>query len=290
MLIKKKKPKVSDPVTIGRAKLHKAGKAVTERPKMEVKSYDEEFAALAAKQAQAEAKSVGGGNRISTKGGHFAINGTLVKGDAFNAVVVETAFFNAWYPKPYNQDKAESPSCYAFSADGEDMEPHKESDEPQHTSCEGCPLAVFGTSNTGQGKACKNMRRLSLILEEDLEDPKAEIYTLDVAVTGVKGWASYVQQVTASVHRPTCGVLTELSIAPVPGKTYAMVSFSYERPLEQEELEAVLPRREEAFSLITRPYPKPEEEPAPKRPAGPKKFTPKAKPAPVVAKKKLGKR
>ena len=292
MLIKKKLgPRKSDPVTIGRNKAHKieAGKQLgkPERPKMEVRSYDEEFLALAAKQAQAESKSLGGGNRISTKGGHFSINGVMIKGIAFRAVVVDTTFFNAWFPKPYQQDAIVSPSCYAFSADGEGMEPHKEADEPQHTECDGCPCAVFGTSNTGKGKACKNMRRLGLILEEDLETDNPDIYTLDVAVTGVKGWASYVQQVTASVHRPTCGVLTELSIAQAPGKTYAVVSFGYERALEAEELEAVLPRREEAYALLTRPYPKPEAEEAPKRPAGPKKFTPKASPAPV-AKKKLG--
>lgn len=248
-------------------------------PKMAVNSFDAEMAAIAAKQSSAESKGTGG--FISTKGGHFSIGGNQVKGDKLRVVIVDSLFVNTYYEGAYNPEKNSSPDCYAYGEVEEGMAPHDDAENPQHTQCAGCPLNVFGSAAVGKGKACKNQRRLALIMEDDATDSGAEMLKLNVSVTSCKAWATYVQQVVASTKRPVCGVLTEITIYTPPGQTYAMLAFAFERELEQDELATILPRRDEASTVLNMPFPKAtEEEEAPK-----KKSTVAKKTAPTVGRK-----
>ncbi len=269
---------------MARLKSQVASEPVASSPKkkMAVNSFDAEMAALASKQANAESKS-SGGTFISTKGGHFAIGGNQVKGDKIRAVVVDSIFCNTYYEDAYNPDVQASPACYAYGESDEGMAPHADCDAPQHSECAGCPLNAFGSAAVGKGKACKNQRRLALILEDDLTDSAAQMLMLNVSVTSCRAWATYVQQVVSAQKRPTAGVLTEISIFTASGKTYAQMSFAFERDLEQDELAVVLPRRDEASNVLNMPFPKRTEEEAP----APKKKAPAktSKVQPVVGRK-----
>ena len=226
-----------------------------------VNKWDAEMAELAKKQMQAEASSAGG-NYVSTKGGHFSIGGNIVKGDKLHTAVVASMFVNAYYDQPYQDGVAVSPSCFAINEDEGALTPHPDCTAPQHETCDGCPLNAFGTANVGKGKACKNQRRLALLPVTD-DEVSADMLLLSVAPTSTRAWGTYVQQIGATIKRPTCGVLTEISIAPAPGKTYATLSYAFERELTQPELAIVLPRRDEADTLLSLPFPKGEEAPAP---------------------------
>lgn len=238
-----------------------SGLGSVERPaKMAVNSFDKEMAEIAAKQVAAE--SGASGDFISTKGGHFSIDGVTVKGDKIKAVVVDSIFLNTWYEKPWDPSEPATPACYAFGVTAKGMSPHEDSEQPQHENCAECPLNKFGTANvgSGKGKACKNQRRLALILEEDLEDPEARMWLLNISVTSCKAWGGYVSQIVDTYNKPTCGVLTELELFTAKGKTYAQTSFAFERELDLAEMKAVLPRRKEAMKKLTLPFPKFEEE------------------------------
>lgn len=255
---------------------HKPAAKEAARPRMGVNSYDKEMAELAKKRAMAESKAAGGAY-VSTKGGHFSIGGNIVKGDKIRCVVVDSIFSNVFYPDAYDANVQASPVCYAYGETDAELAPHAESEDPQHEKCAGCPCNAYGTANTGTGKACKNQRRLALILEDDLAaGDEAQMYTLNVAVTSTRAWGSYVNDVADTFARPVAGVLTEIEIYTAPGKTHAQLSFACERELEQEELAMVLPRRNEAMELLTIPFPK-REEPE-------KKTTVRRAPAPAVRK------
>jgi hypothetical protein len=269
------------PVEVEEETPKRAGKP---RPEMPVNSFDAQMAKLAARQQHAESKSAGG-NTISTKGGHFTIGGNLIKGDKIRVVCVEAVWFNAFYEEPFDDQNPQPPDCYAFGVpndDGDDpgMVPHEEAENKQVEEgemCADCPLNEWATASTGRGKACKNQRRVMLILEDDLGDKKAPFYMLNISVTSVRAWSTYATQISSSEGLPTCGVLTEITIAPVPGKTYAGMSFAFERELEQKEVAFIIPRIGEAVKQMTQPFPKREDVPTLKRGRG------------AVAKKKISK-
>lgn len=239
------------------------------RAKMAVNSFDARMAALAARQQHAESKSAGG-NTISVKGGHFSIGGNIIKGDVLRVVIVESIFFNAHYEGPWNEDNPQPPICYAYGVANEDgdepeMSPHKDCEQPQSEMCEGCPLNEYATADTGRGKACKNQRRVMCILEDDLGDKRAPMYMLTIPPTSIRPWATYAAQVTASEKLPTFCVVTEMTIQPKPGKTYAVLSFAFDHALEEKEADRIEPRIEEAIKLMTQPFPERTEAPKPKR-------------------------
>jgi hypothetical protein len=268
MALKKSRPVKKEEEPPKRVGLKKKKAHAPMREKMPVNTYDEQMAAFAKRQAHSEAKSAGG-NTISTKGGHFTIGGNLIKGDAIRVVCVEAVWFNAFYEAPWDESNPQPPDCYAYGVPNEDgddpdMAPHEDAENPQveeGEGCDVCPLNEWATANTGSGKACKNQRRVMLILEDDLGDKKAPFYMLNIPVTSVKPWATYVTQVVSSENLPTCGVLTEISIGPVPGKTYSKLSFAFERELEQKEFALVIPRIGEAVKQMTAPFPKMKEKP-----------------------------
>lgn len=247
----------------------KVGKP-SKAPVGQLNTYDEEMAAIARRRASAEAKSAGG-DYISTKGGILSINGNVIDGNCFNAVVVESVFSNAFYEHPYDERNPVPPDCYAFAEDEEGLAPHEECQTAQHPQCAGCPNNAYGTARVGRGKACRNQRRLAVIAEdadEGFADSGAQMYILSVAPTSLKAWASYVQNVYSTMKKDVSQVVTEITLFTPKGQTYSQLSFNYVRPLTVEEQGAVLPRRDEAMRIMTVPYPKPEETaPAAKRPA-----------------------
>lgn len=236
------------------------------RPKMGVNSFSKEMAEIAARATKAESKSAGA-TTISTKGGHFSINKNKVKGDKITVVVVESIFCNTFYADTYDPANVEPPECYAYAQDSDELAPHKEASEPQCDNCADCPMNKWGTALKGRGKACKNQRRLAVICEdaeEAFNDEAAQLYMLSVSVTSVKAWSGYVQDIYNTRGLPVCGVVTEIEIYTPEDQTYAELSFSYVRDLEQDELAAIMPRRDGALKQLNTPFPKMEDE-APKK-------------------------
>lgn len=265
------------------------------RPKMEVNSFDKQMSDLAAKQAEAN-KRTSGAAFISTAGGEFSIDDQVVESGKISVIILDSLFVNTFYEGPYVPNQPTTPDCYAYGDVEAGMEPHDEAENKQSDNCADCPLNVYG-SGQGKGKACKNQRRLAVVLEEEFnEDGKtARILMLNVAPTSIAAFAGYVQEVTAAYERPTSGLVTEISIFRPKGKTYGLLEFAFDRELKSSELKNTIPRIKEAKSMLEVPYPKFEDEgedkkkPAPKKAsAGASKFKPKTATAAKPPVKKFG--
>ena len=234
-----------------------------------VAKWDEELAALAQKAKELE-DSVGGGNFISTKGGRLTYQGAEIPGNSMNVIIVDHILENHIYEGRFDPDTPQSPICFAFGEDEDDMEPHEKSESPQHESCKGCPFNEWGSADQGRGKACKNIRRLAVIPEDGLEDiESAELAMIKVPVTSVKGWAGYVRQIADTLGRPPLGVVTEVSLVP-DSKTQFKMNFKLVEKIDDGEvIQALLAKRKQAETDLRTPYaPTPEEEAPPARGRG----------------------
>jgi hypothetical protein len=224
------------------------------KPGTAIKNYDAELAALA-QEGKKQEENTSLGQFISTKGGILTYKGNEVEGGTMNVVIIDSILENHYYTEEYDADNPASPVCFAFARSDKDMAPHEKSTEKQHAQCKGCPQNEFGTAIRGKGKACKNIRRLSLITEDALENvEEAEVAFLKIPVTSVKAWAGYVDQLDAALHLPPLGVVTEIQVKP-DTKTLVKVSFKLVGKIEDGNvIEALLAKRKVGSEAIMMPY------------------------------------
>lgn len=242
-------------------------------------NYEERLAAMAAESAQSEA-NVGGGSFISVKSGQLTYGGNTIKGNELDVVVLTSIHENCYYDDRYDPDNPQTPLCYAFGNDDDNMAPHPESAAPQNGQCgiagrSGCcPNNEFGTADNGKGKACKNIRRLSLLPGDQLDSETVESTNtayFKVPVTSVKGWASFVKTVATLDKLPPLGVVCRIGVMPDP-KSQFKVTFQKVGMVPRELLGTLMERAETEKEAIKFPYAKPSEEAtAPKGKAGAKK-------------------
>ncbi len=229
--------------------------AIAEPAKTGVANWREKLNALAVKTAETEKPS---GNWASFRSGIFTINGIKMKDNKHDVVMLHSAFENQLYKNKFDPNKFETPMCFALSEDGEDMVPHKDSPEPQSATCETCPHAVWGTGDNGKGKACKNVRRLAFMSAGDLDKDiaKADVALAKIPVTSAKNWATFASQLSNVLHIAPLEAVTEMSVVP-DASTQFQVNFGFIRKIEDEnQLQALLLRREDIHPLIFAPYSK----------------------------------
>ena len=258
------------------------------KPGTALVKWEEELAKDAELQSKISNDTGSGGNWLSIKGGRLSYQGEEIQGGAINAVVIGFVYENQYYNKPYDPSVIDVPVCYAFGESDENMAPHKEASEPQFDQCTGCPLNEFGSAQTGKGKACKNVVRLALIPEAELDDLGA-LETLPVAFlkvppTSRKAWNSYAKKICQDTdgNKPTFFFITKIRVHPDP-KTQVRVEFSAEdtlknRPNGAAEYKALKAKALAVKGEMMAPYPKPEdiEQPKPKARTN-QKFAPKAR-------------
>ena len=226
-------------------------------------NWSEEMAKYATESA-AVADSIGtGGKFISFKGGKITFDGGEVPGGKMNCVILDHVLENAFYTGKYDSKNPSSPVCFAFGVDQKDMAPHEDSADPQNETCRGCAQNEWGTADTGKGKACKNIVRMALVAESDLEDlESAEIAYARIPVTSTKAWAGYVKNLESTLHLPPFAVVTEMSVVEDEGDQFHIV-FKLAEKIDKEHGEALIAKHETAHEAIDFPYIKAEEKPAP---------------------------
>lgn len=173
----------------------------------------DQLLAQAAKEASSNEKS-GGVPYLSIKGSKFRMGDDLI-GKSLLAVVVATAYDNAYYDRKYDPDREEPvpPACFATNLVQADMEPHADSPVPVSENCKICEFNQFKSAPNGKGKMCKNGRRLLLASvnpqtgEVDLND----LAIVRIPATSLQGWASYVKKLDAIEKKPAWAVVTKLS-------------------------------------------------------------------------------
>lgn len=215
------------------------------------------LAAEAKAAAATERPAVG---RIGLKSGVMTYAGQPLAGNKMEAIILCASFRNVWYAGRYDPNNIVSPSCFALGMSDEGLAPHANVGKPQHQSCTGCPKGEWGSDpGGGRGKACKQTRRLVLLPGKAMDDgldalAAAELAVLDLPVTSVKHYSSFVNILSATANVPTYAAVTEISVAP-DAKTQFRVSF---RPLRVvpglEHLNAIKARMDTARTLALEPY------------------------------------
>ena len=156
--------------------------------------WDEEVAKLAEQMGDAR-KSGGGGSFIGISASGFSVGGEDI-GPEMNVVILDYVNENQYYDTEFDRENPQPPVCFAFARNEADLKPRPASTDPQHETCAGCPQNAYGTDKRGKGKACKNVMRLAIITEGDLEDiEKAEVHLVKISVTNVKHFTAYMDKI-----------------------------------------------------------------------------------------------
>lgn len=213
------------------------------------------------------------GRAIKIKNHKLMIDDNPVPDNELSVVVLEAVQENQYFGSAYDPENPGPPVCYSFREQGdaeEDMKPHEKVESPEHSDCATCPHNVFGSADTGKGKACKNIRKLAVI-PADAADSAEDISTaepriLKVPVTSVRGWAGYVRGKLSELKRPPLAVVTNISLVP-DDKTQFKLVFAFEKLIDMDgaKLKALKAAALKAYELMAQPYqPRAEEAPAPK--------------------------
>lgn len=238
------------------------------KPTGQMNTYKEELAALARAKSKEEAKTGGGAQFISFKGGDMTIDGVDVEGNALRCVILETVQENHFYDTEYDPDQPASPICYAFGSDPDEMKPHEASPQPQCDSCAECPHNEWGSADKGKGKACSNVRRIAVMAEDGLDDPdNAEVRFAKIPVMSVKNLAKYVKDLDRLYELPPLGVVTEMSLKK-DIKSLFRVNFKMCETIEDgATIKALIRRAKAVYDDMSQAYPETTVEEKPKKSA-----------------------
>lgn len=216
-----------------------------------VAAWEEELA----KAAQEESK----GEKVNNN--YFSINNAKISfmgsdlGSEMDVVILDALHDRAMYPGAFGQVK--SPICFSYSKDGIGMVPHDASQEKQSETCEGCQWNKFGSAQQGQGKACREYRRLALISARELEADEvseAILGILKVPPTSMCNYSDYVRALANVSKRPVWSVATTITITADAKKKFVM-SFKPSANLPQEVVAAIQARLPGAAEANATPYP-----------------------------------
>lgn len=252
----------------------------------EMVRYDEAWARDA--QTYAAQEKVSEGRFLSSKGGILKLGDEPLLGNQAAVILLDSVNENTFYGDKWNPDAPpSSPRCYAFGRGDEAMAPHVsmtadlEYFQPQSHDCKACPNNVYGSADTGKGKACQNRSRIAMIpagqyaparpgskdLVLSLFTDTQFLTTTDILFaklppTSVKHYKKYVNQVSAMLFRPPFGVITRLFLLPSEKNQYEW-HFETVEPLADEMYPVMQVRNEEAKRVIVQGYTRPNEEAAP---------------------------
>ena len=110
-------------------------------------------------------------------------------------VILDFVWFMVHYAGVYNSNSPQKPNCFAVGRDKPDsgiLKPHETVVKPQGKTCspDDCPMNKWKSAPTGNGKACKNQRRLILVPPKFDED--TNVMTMYVSPMGLKNFDAYV--------------------------------------------------------------------------------------------------
>lgn len=132
--------------------------------------------------------------KISTKGKQFTLpDGTSSRGP-MAAVILDYRTVHNYYKGSYDPSKPEAPSCFAISKVVEGMKPSDNAADPQSEQCHDCAFNQWKSAPTGNGKACKNIRRLALVPPNADKDTRPMI--IDVSPTALKHFDGFINKLT----------------------------------------------------------------------------------------------
>jgi len=263
-------------------------KTTEKKPGTAVASWDEELAKYAEQSVKQEANT-NGGKFFGLKTGQLTFDGEPVLGNRMACIIVDSVLENVYYEGGYDADVPQAPTCYAFGRDEATMTPHQKVWDKGNQQCgasklcQGCQWNEYGTAEKGKGKACRNTRRLAIIVAGSY-DKKGELTLIEdedhfntsalafmkLPVTSTKGFAAYVKQLGTVMKRPPFAMITEVSVVP-DAKSQFKVLFEAIGPVPDELIATMIKRNKEAVGVIDFPYGDVDEEKKPAKSKGAQK-------------------
>jgi hypothetical protein len=237
------------------------------RPASQLNLSKDVIAQLAEEARNEQAKERPTMSRLSTRGGILSYQDTAMPGNKINAVILFSAYINTYYVTDFDPDVPANPYCFALGTD-DDMVPHEVVPDKQSETCATCEHHAWGSDpKGGRGKACKEKRRLIVIHEDEIMDlSKAEMAVLELPVTSVRNWSSYVNGLAASTGLPPYAIVTEISVVP-DRKSQFKIEFTPLHAIEDGEIILALKKKRaeaERLALVPfDPYQEPEAKPVP---------------------------
>lgn len=215
-----------------------------------------QFAKEAKDAAAKERPSV---SRISLQGGIIQYMGNPVPDNTLDAIVVASVFRNTFYMGAFNPNQIVNPNCYALAEEEDDLKPYDNVKEPEHETCEGCPMGEWESAGGGsRAKACKQSRRLVIMPASALEDIEAiktgELAVLDIPVTSVKNWSNMVNTLSAGTSRPVWSFVISFTTEADPKTQFKLEMTATQQINSEPMLRAIMARRNEALRLALAPY------------------------------------
>lgn len=194
-----------------------------------------ELAGLADRTAPAS------GDKIQLKGKQFSMpDGS--KADSIEVVIVDFMAVNNYYEGTYDAKNITPPTCFAIGQIPTTLVPSKNAPVLQSDTCSACPMNVFGSS--GDGKACKNQRRLAVLPPE--ADADTPLWILDVSPTGLKSFDGYVRSAASKFGVLPIGLITTITF----DDQVDYPSLRFGEPKPNVSMEQHWPRRGEAMERL----------------------------------------
>ena len=225
----------------------KAKDKVEETPNLPVNVEDQ-----IKKELEQQSKQLGAlpSNKIQLKGKQFTLPDGQTSPGPMDVVVLDFIWYMVHYPGVYNANNPQQPNCFAIGRDKPDsgiLLPHESVASPQGKDCKTCPKNEWKSAATGNGKACKNQRRLIVIPPKF--DEETEPMTMYVSPKGLKNFDSYVSRLK-NEH----GILPVQAITKIQfdkNQSYPLLQFSFVEKHDQLNLAWAL--KERSQDLLLRP-------------------------------------
>lgn len=233
---------------------------------------------------------------VSFKSGILTFNGAQIEGNEMDVIVLDSAYEHAFYGEkgaagepiawPYDADKPRSPGCYAMGRIESELAPLTEGEGvpefpwgDESGKCDLCPLNQWASDlEGGKGKACKNVRRLTLMDAGALAAGADGILAATTVfaklpVTSGKNFSQFVIQIANVTKRPPYGVIAKLKVV-ADARTQFKVLWEFVELVPDALVPAIMAKKEALGDAILFHYPPNEEPAAPARPARPAKYAP----------------
>lgn len=175
-------------------------------------------------------------NRLGSIGGSDAIRVTQDKkfempngdlADEIEAVIVDFVYRNEYYPSAFNRKSISPPACFAISPDAASLAASETSPLRQsEDGCATCQQNQYGSSPSGDGKACKNTVYMAVLPPD--ATPDTPLRTVKTSPTAVRYFNSYAAKLARTAQVPVGAVVTKLFFD--PSNTYASLRFDVVAP------------------------------------------------------------
>jgi len=213
------------------------------------------------------------GRSFSFKGGQMVFDGAPVKDNEVVVIIAGAVIEKSFYDNNYDPDNPEPPVCYAFDTDPDNLAPIPDDvADLQCDTCAECPWNKFGSADRGNGKACKDVRRLALLpagtiqrngdidlVEDAKELAKAEFGFAKLPPTSLTPYATFVRQVANTMKMPPHGVYAIMKCNP-DTKNQFVISWEVIDVVDPKLLPTIMQRHDDAMEALVQPYTYPSEE------------------------------